>query len=98
MFEYGTVLVPNLSNKISSWKLSVNDSTCFVKKDLIKFFLDTLNNFHKNIKFTFEEEIDGTFSFLNVRLVRNNHYVVTTVYRKKTNTNIFSELEVIWTE
>ena len=98
MVECETVLVPNLSNKISSWKLSVNDSICFVKKDFIKFFLDTLNNFHKNIKFTFEEEIDGTFSFLNVLLVRNNHYVVTTHYRKKTNTNIFSELEVIWTK
>ena len=36
----------------------VDDIISFVKKKVsIKFALDTLNNFHKNIKFTFEVEI-----------------------------------------
>ena len=43
----------------------------------------TFNNFHKNINFIFEEEIDGKIPFLDALLVRNNHYIVTTVYRKK---------------
>ena len=49
----------------------------------------TLNNFHKNIKFTFEEETDIKIPFLDALLVRNNHYIVTTVYRKKINTDIY---------
>ena len=39
----------------------VDEIICFVKKkDSIKFVLDTLNNFHKNIKFTFEVEIGNS--------------------------------------
>ena len=48
-----------------------------------------MNHFHKNVKFTFEEEIHGKIPFLDILLVRNNHYINTTVYRKKTNTNIY---------
>ena len=55
MVELDTTLIPNLNIKVSSWRRFVDDSICFVKKDSIKFVLDTLNNFHKNIKFTFEE-------------------------------------------
>ena len=55
----------------------------------MKFFLDTLKNFHKNVKFTFEEEIDEKIPFLDTVLVRNNHYIDTGVYRKNTNTDIY---------
>ena len=41
----------------------------------------------KNIKFTFEKEIDGKISFSDALLVRNNHFIDTTAYRKKTNTD-----------
>ena len=81
--------MPNLSSKLSSWRCFVDDSICFVKKDSIKFVLDTLANFHKKIKFTSEEKINGKFPFLNTLLVRNNHYIDTTVYRTKTNTHIY---------
>ena len=81
--------MPNLSSKLSSWRCFVDDSICFVKKDSIKFVLDTLNNFHKNIKFISEEEINGKFPFLNTLLARNNHYIDTIVYRTKTNTHIY---------
>ena len=83
------MLIPNHSSKISSWRRFVDDSICFVKKDLIKFVRHILNNFHININFIFEEEIDGKIRFLNALLVRKNHYIDTTVYRKKTNTNIY---------
>ena len=62
---------------------------CFVKKRSSKPFLDTLNNFHESIKITLEEEKDRKSQFLDALLVRKNHYIVTTVYRKKTNTNIY---------
>ena len=55
----------------------------------MKFVLDPLKNFHKNVKFTFEEEIDEKIPFLDTVLVRNNHYIDTGVYRKKTNTYIY---------
>ena len=62
---------------------------CFVKKDCIKFVLDTLNNFYKNTKITFEEEIEKKIRFLDALLVRDNQYTVTTVYRKKANIDIY---------
>ena len=55
----------------------------------MKFVLDPLKNFHKNVKFTFEEEIDEKIPFLDTVLVRNNHYIDTGIYRKKTNTYIY---------
>ena len=93
MVEHESALIPNLSSKLSSWRRFVDD-VFFVKKDCIKFVLDTLNNSHKNIKFTFEEEINGKIPFLDALLVQNNPYIDTVVYRKTTNTN----LELIWTE
>ena len=40
----------------------VDDIISFVKKKVsIKFALDTLNNFHKNIKFTFEGKLEIPF-------------------------------------
>lgn len=41
------------------------------------------------MKITLEEEKDRKSQFLDALLVRNNYYIVTTVYRKKTNTNIY---------
>ena len=89
MVELETVLIPNFSSKLSSWRRFVDDSICFVKKDSVKFVLDTLNNFHKNVKFTFEEEIVREIPFLDTLLVWNNHYIDTAVYRKKISTNIY---------
>ena len=89
MDELETALIPNLSSKLSSWRRFFDNSICFVRKDSIKYVLDTLNNFHKNLNFTLEEEIDGKIAFLDALLVRNNHFMDTTVYRKKTSTDIY---------
>ena len=55
----------------------------------MKFVLDPVKNFHKNVKFTFEEEIDEEIPFLDTVLVRSNHYIETGVYKKKTSTHIY---------
>ena len=89
MIELETSLIPSLSRKLSSWKGDFDDSICFSKKDSLKLVLDNLNKHHKNIKFTFEQEIDEKIRILVVLLIRNNRYIVTTVYRKKKNTNIY---------
>ena len=85
MVELETALIPNLSSKLSSWRCFLDDSICFVKKGSIKFVLDTLNNFHKKIKFKCEEEIDRKIPFLDTLLVQNNHYIDITVYKKYQN-------------
>lgn len=49
-------LIPNFSSELCFWTRFVDESICFVKKNSIKFVKDILNNIHKNIKVTFEEE------------------------------------------
>ena len=47
--------------------------------------LSVLNSFHKNIKFTFEEEKDNKISFLDVLILRNGSSIETTVHRNFTH-------------
>ena len=47
MVKLETNLIPNLNSKLSSWRRFVDHSIYFVKKDSIKFVLDTFNRFHK---------------------------------------------------
>ena len=46
--------------------------------------LSVLNSFHKNIKFTFEEEKDNKTSFLDVLILRNGSSIETTVHHNFT--------------
>ena len=48
-----------------------------------------LNSFHENIKFTFEIEKDNTIPFLDILIIRKPGKIETTVYRKKTCTNLY---------
>ena len=56
MVELETALIRNLSSELHFWRHFVDNIICFVKKYSIKFVKDTLDNIHKNIKVTFEEE------------------------------------------
>ena len=51
--------------------------------------LSVLNSFHKNIKFTFEEEKDNKISFLDVLILRNGSSIEITVYRKFTHNDVY---------
>ena len=48
-----------------------------------------LNNFHANIQFTCETEYDFKLAFLDVALCRDEESIVTTVYRKVINANVY---------
>ena len=51
--------------------------------------LTVLNNFHKNIEFTYEMEKNGKIAFLDVLIIRNNNTLKTTVYKKKTHNGVY---------
>ena len=84
--ELEKAFIPNLNSNLWFWRHFDDDSIFFVTKGSIKFILDNINNFYKNIKFTFKEEKQGKISFSGLSLVWNNQFLDTKVYRKKTHT------------
>ena len=65
------------------------DTTCFIKLTSINKILETLNSYHKNIKYIIEIETENKILFFDVLLIRNNSLRSTKVYRKNTNTDIY---------
>ncbi|MEL6606480.1 MAG: reverse transcriptase domain-containing protein, partial [Cyanobacteria bacterium J06614_10] len=51
-------------------------------------FLNFINNFHNNIKFTLDSESDGQLSFLDILVSRNFDKFETSVFRKNTFTGL----------
>ena len=72
MVELKRNIIPTLSNDISLWKRYADDTICFIKLTSINKVLETLNSYHKNMKFTIEIETENKISFLDVLLIRNN--------------------------
>ena len=89
MVELEKILIPKLDKEVKLWRRFVDDTICFVKMDSLNFILLTINSFHKNIKFTMEIEQNSAIPFLEVLLIRTQQKIHTTVYRKKTNTNLY---------
>ena len=83
-------LVPKLTNELASWDRYVDDTFSFVKRDKIDFVNNCLNNFHKDVQFTHEIEVDGKLPFLDILVEReNNGSFSTSVYRKPTDTGLY---------
>ena len=89
MVELENTLVPSLSEHLLFWKRYVDDTLCYVKKGSLQHVLSALNNFHDNIKFTYETECNNMISFLDVLIVRNNNKFDTAVFRKSTHTDLY---------
>ena len=51
-------------------------------------FLAYLNSKHNNIKFTSENEVDGSISFLDVKVTREGENFNTSIFRKPTSTGL----------
>ena len=60
-----------------------------IDKRNIEIFLQRINNWHKNLKFTIQHEEDATLPFLDVLVLRGNHCLTTTIYRKDTHTYLY---------
>ena len=52
-------------------------------------FVDYMNQQHPKIKFTFEVEKNNNFSFLDVKICRENNKFTTFVFRKPTFSRVF---------
>ena len=89
MTELENSLVPTLNETMSLWRRFVDDTITFVKDDSIVSVLGQSNNFHERIQFTYEVEHNNRLPFLDVLLIKNANIIDTTVYRKRTNTNIY---------
>ena len=82
-------LVPILKDQLSFWKRYVDDTITFIKIGSAEYVLLILNSFHPNIEFTYETELNSKLVFSDVLLLREGQNVVTTVYRKVTNSDIY---------
>ena len=62
----------------------------FRSSDYVPLFLDHLNQQHANITFTTEIERDGKLPFLDIDISRSESKFATSVYRKPTFTDLFT--------
>ena len=90
MTELEKTLLPGIYIRyIKFWRRYVDDTISYVKIGSIKHVLCLLNSFDGNIQFTFESESKGALPFLVVLLCRNGRELTTTIYRKKTNNDVY---------
>ena len=76
------------------WKRFVDDVLAVVKRDKGSPLLDHLNEQHPNIKFTMEEEEEGSLPFMDVRFTRTaNGKLHRQVYQKPTHTNRYVQYD-----
>ena len=67
------------------YKRNVDDIfVLFIKPEHALLFLEYINKKHKNIKFSIETELNGSLSFLDFKIFRENEKFVTSVFRKDT--------------
>ena len=62
----------------------------FEKPEQVSRFVNYMNKRHKNIKFSFENEKDNSFSFLDVKICREKDKFTTNVFRKDTFSCIYT--------
>ena len=65
----------------------------FKSYEQLKKFVEYMNTEHANIKFTFEYERNNSFSFLDVKIYRENNKLTNSVCRKPTFSGIFTNFK-----
>ena len=60
------------------------------KPEHAQFSLEYMIKNHKNMKFSIETEINGSFSFLDVKIFRENDKFVTSVVRRETFSGVYT--------
>ena len=62
----------------------------FNKPEHAQFFLEYMNKKHKNMKLSIETEINGSLSFVDVKIFCENNNFVTSVFRKETFSGVYT--------
>ena len=65
----------------------------FLCQSHLKDFVNYMHTKHPNIKFTSEFEQNDFFSFLDVKITRNNNQLITSVFRKATFSGVFTNFK-----
>ena len=67
----------------------------FQSRDHAKKFVDYMNTKHPNIRFTFEIKYQNSFSFSDIKIIRNTEKksFETSVYRKSTFSGVFTNFK-----
>jgi hypothetical protein len=81
-------------NKPTVWLRYVDDVFCIFtisRNEIIQFQLE-INKWHTYLKFVIEWEKNDSLAFLDVLVIRKDHQLLTTLYKKPTNTN----LHMLW--
>ena len=74
------------------YKIYVDDIfVLFNKPEHAQSFLEYMNKKHKNMKFSIETEMNGSLSFLDVKIFRENDKFVTSVFRKETFSGVYTD-------
>ena len=89
MVELERTLLARLTEYMTPWKRYVGNTIATIQLTSIDHVLMIFNTFHKNIKFTYELEINKKISFLDVLLIRRNDTMETTIYRISTNSGVY---------
>ena len=91
MCELENNIIPRLSSRITNWVRYVDDTFAFIKIGEEDYVKEKLDEYHPNIKFTYEMENEGKLPFLDVQMTKEGRdgSLETSVYRKITNTDIY---------
>ena len=65
----------------------------FNSESHVDHFLNYFNNQHDCIKFTFEKEVDCILPFLDLKIIRKDTFLTTSIYRKPTFTGLLSKFD-----
>jgi hypothetical protein len=79
------------TNRPKIWLRYVDDVFCIfeINMDKIHEFLERINKWHPNLRFTVEFEQNKRLPFLDVLVVREPDTYITTLYRKPTHTDLY---------
>ena len=78
--------INDMPSKPSLWLRFVDDVLAIVKRRALQVTLETLNAQHDDIAFTMEVEENGQLPYLDARIARKDNQLLTSVYRKPTDT------------
>ena len=80
------ILFQNIQKPQMYYRYVDDTFAIFTSEDKCNTFFQKLNTLHPSLKFTLEKETNGSISFLDVKVEKDNNCFITSIYRKPTFT------------